>query len=64
MKYVVKMSGRFKDWEYPEFDKRGMTKWNWMCQYQENLKLGENTDVGAFACVSAETGKYGNTKAR
>ena len=27
------MSQRFKDWKYPEFDEKGMTKWNWMCQY-------------------------------
>jgi len=58
------MSERFKEWEYPAFDERGITKWNWMCQYHANLKLGENTDIGAFACVNAEKGKYGNTEAR
>jgi len=50
------MHGRFKDWKYPEFDEKGMTKWNWMCQYKENLKLGENTDIGAFTYINA---KYG-----
>lgn len=48
--------GRFKDWKYPEFDERNMTKWNWMCQYKENLKLGKNTDIGAFTYINA---KYG-----
>ena len=47
---------RFKKWEYPTFDEKGMTKWNWMCQYKENLKLGKNTDIGAFTYVNA---KYG-----
>ena len=50
------MDRRFKDWEYPEFDEKGMTKWNWMCQYHENLKLGESTDIGAFTYINA---KYG-----
>jgi acetyltransferase-like isoleucine patch superfamily enzyme len=48
--------GRFKNWKYPEFDERDMTKWNWMCQYKENLKLDKNTDIGAFTYVNA---KYG-----
>ena len=47
---------RFKKWEYPEFDEKGMTKWNWMCQYKENLKLSKNTDIGAFTYINA---KYG-----
>lgn len=47
---------RFEDWRYPEFDERGMTKWNWMCQYQEGLKLGLATDIGAFTYINA---KYG-----
>ena len=50
------MEKRFKDWKYPEFDERGMTKWNWMCQYHENFKLGEYTDIGAFTYINA---KYG-----
>ena len=47
---------RFRDWAYPEFDETGLTKWNWMCQYHENLKLGKNTDIGAFTYINA---KYG-----
>ncbi len=50
------MEKRFKDWQYPEFDEKAMTKWGWMCQYHENLKLGENTDIGAFTYINA---KYG-----
>ena len=47
------MSRRFENWKYPEFDEKGMTKWNWMCQYHENLQLGENTDIGAFTYINA-----------
>lgn len=47
---------RFKNWEYPEFDEKGMTKWNWICQYHENLTLGKNADIGAFTYINA---KYG-----
>jgi acetyltransferase-like isoleucine patch superfamily enzyme len=50
------MAERFKEWQYPEFDEKGVTKWNWMCQYRENLKLGKNTDIGAFTYINA---KYG-----
>ena len=50
------MNRRFTHWKHPEFDDKGMTKWNWMCQYHENLKLGENTDIGAFTYINA---KYG-----
>jgi acetyltransferase-like isoleucine patch superfamily enzyme len=50
------MNGRFKDWKYPEFNSRGMTEWHWMCQYHENLIMGEKTDIGAFTYINA---KYG-----
>jgi acetyltransferase-like isoleucine patch superfamily enzyme len=33
-----------------------MTKWNWVCQYHENLILGDKTDIGAFTYINA---KYG-----
>src|SRR4030043_6201 len=50
------MGDRFKNWEHPEFDDMGMTKWNWMCQYHENLKLGDKTDIGAFTYINARYG--------
>jgi acetyltransferase-like isoleucine patch superfamily enzyme len=50
------MDNRFKEWQYPEFDERGMTKWNWLCQYRENLELGKNTDIGAFTYINARYG--------
>jgi len=53
---MIAMVERFKNWKHPKFDERGLTKWNWMCQYHENLKLGKNTDIGAFTYINA---KYG-----
>jgi len=50
------MGNRFKEWQYPEFDEQGMTKWHWLCQYHENLKLGEKTDIGAFTYINARYG--------
>ena len=47
---------RFKDWKPPTFDERGMTKWNWMCSYHENLEIGRNVDVGAFSYIQAAEG--------
>ena len=48
------MEKRFKDWKYPEFDEMGMTKWHWVCQYHNNLKLGKKTDIGAFTYINAK----------
>jgi acetyltransferase-like isoleucine patch superfamily enzyme len=50
------MGQRFSDWKNPEFDERGMTKWNWICQYHENLQMGNNTDIGAFTYINAKFG--------
>ncbi len=47
---------RFSEWKPPKFTKAGMTKWNWMCQYHENLELSPSTDIGAFTYINA---KYG-----
>lgn len=50
------MIRRFKNWKQPEFDKTGLTKWNWMCQHPESLKLGEGVDIGAFTYINAKNG--------
>ena len=47
---------RFKNWQKPTFDNKNMTEWNWMCSYHENLKIGKQTDIGAFTYINA---KYG-----
>lgn len=50
------MTDRFENWKLPEFAPNGMTKWNWICQHPQNLKLGQKTDIGAFTYLNA---KYG-----
>lgn len=50
------MRENFKSWKMPKFNKNGMTKWNWMCQYHQNLKLGKYTDIGAFSYINAHFG--------
>ena len=50
------MKNRFKEWGYPEIKEGKLTKYNWMVQHKENLKLGFKTDIGAFTYVNA---KYG-----
>jgi len=50
------MSERFPDWKLPEFDESGMTKWQWKCQYHENLELGPLTDIGSFTYINARFG--------
>lgn len=47
---------RFKDWKMPEFDKKGMTAWLWMCQHHQNLVLEKDTDIGAFCYLNAKNG--------
>lgn len=47
---------RFQSWQYPKFNKSGMTRWQWMCQNRKGLKLAKNTDIGAFCYINA---KYG-----
>jgi len=50
------LNSRFKNWKKPKFNKIGLTKWMWMCQGVKGLKLGKNSDVGAFTYINA---KYG-----
>lgn len=50
------MNERFTNWKQPEFDEKNLTKWNWMCQHYENLKLDKYVDIGAFTYINA---KYG-----
>jgi acetyltransferase-like isoleucine patch superfamily enzyme len=50
------MEDRFKDWKKPEIEEGKLTKWKWMVQHKENLKLGEKTDIGAFTYINAKNG--------
>jgi len=43
-------------WAPLKFNKNNMTRWNWMCQYHENLSCGINVDIGAFTYINAKHG--------
>jgi acetyltransferase-like isoleucine patch superfamily enzyme len=47
---------RFKKWEYPEIEEGKLTKYNWMIQHKDKLKLGYRTDIGAFTYINAKNG--------
>ncbi len=47
---------RFKNWKQPEIEDGKMTRWNWVVQHKENLKLGFETDIGAFTYINAKNG--------
>ena len=47
---------RFEKWEYPEIEEGKPTKYNWVVQHKDNLKLGYKTDIGAFSYINAEYG--------
>jgi acetyltransferase-like isoleucine patch superfamily enzyme len=50
------MSNRFQDWEYPEIEEGKLTKYNWLVQHKDKLKLGYKTDIGAFTYINAKNG--------
>ncbi len=47
---------RFNKWRMPRIEHGKPTKWNWLVLYPEGLKLGDNTDIGAYTLLVA---KYG-----
>jgi len=50
------MKERFKEWEYPKIGEGKLTKYNWMVQNKDGLKLGYKTDIGAFTYINAKNG--------
>jgi acetyltransferase-like isoleucine patch superfamily enzyme len=47
---------RFRNWEYPEIEEGKLTKYNWVVQHKDKLKLGYKTDIGAFTYINAKNG--------
>lgn len=47
---------RFKNWQAPEIEDGKPTKYNWVVKNLEKLKLGKNTDIGAFTYMNAKFG--------
>jgi len=52
----TKMEKRFKNWKYPKIKEGKQTKWLWVVQHKDNLKLGYKTDIGAFTYINAKNG--------
>lgn len=50
------MSLRFKSWKKPVIKHGKPTKWNWLVLSPEGLKLGANTDIGAYTLLVAKHG--------
>lgn len=50
------MENRFKNWREPEIEEGKLTKYDWLIQNKQGLKLGKYTDIGAFTYINA---KYG-----
>ncbi|NMA06638.1 MAG: acyltransferase, partial [Ruminococcaceae bacterium] len=51
------MTERFKgEWKYPEIKEGELNRYNWLIQHSENLKLGYESDIGAFKYVNAQCG--------
>lgn len=47
---------RFKSWKFPKIIEGKLTKYNWLVQNVKGLKLGKNTDIGAFTYINAKNG--------
>ena len=47
---------RFSNWKYPEIVEGKPTKYNWVVQNVDGLKLGFATDIGAFSYINAKCG--------
>lgn len=47
---------RFKNWKYLEIEEGKLTRYYWMVQHKDKLKLGYKTDIGAFTYINAKNG--------
>jgi len=42
-----------KKWIPPTFNELGLTRWFWIAQHHQNLKIGKYVDIGAFTYLNA-----------
>jgi acetyltransferase-like isoleucine patch superfamily enzyme len=47
-----------KKWKKPIIKHGKLTKYNYVVQYPENLKLGKNFDIGAFTYINSHYGVH------
>lgn len=50
------MKPRFTQWTKPQMKEGKLTKWHWVVQHKAKLKLGDQTDIGAFTYINAQNG--------
>ena len=52
------MDDRWKTrgWINPKIEDGKLSKWNWLVQKSDGLKLGKLTDIGAFTLINAANG--------
>ena len=49
-------SNRFDNWKFPKIEEGKPTKYNWIVQNKDGLKLGYKSDIGAFCYINAKNG--------
>ena len=47
---------RFKNWKYLKIKEGKLTKYHWIVQHKDKLKLGYKTDIGKFTYINAKEG--------
>ena len=45
-----------ENWEMPKIEHGKLTKFNYIVQYPENLKIGKNFDIGSFSYINSNFG--------
>jgi len=50
------MATKIRKWKKPIIKHARMTKYNYIVQYPENLKLGKNFDIGTFTYINCRYG--------
>ncbi|NIP61661.1 MAG: acyltransferase [Nitrosopumilaceae archaeon] len=45
-----------KEWKKPVIRHSKLTKYNYIVQYPENLKMGKNFDIGTFSYINCQYG--------
>lgn len=53
---MANAENRFKNWKAPKILHGKPTKYNWLVLRPEGLKLGKNTDIGAYTLIAAHYG--------
>jgi len=51
---MMRMQKRFNKWEPPVIEDGVPTKYNWVVQNSKGLRLGYETDIGAFSYINAQ----------